>query len=80
MDLEGVAAPGIAGGDIVAPPGQRELEAVVVVRQTEPGPQRPPAPRRTWPQARLQIIPDARHTGTEPGIADAMVRATDGYA
>lgn len=33
-----------------------------------------------WPQARLHIIPDAGHTGTEPGIADAMVRATDGYA
>lgn len=33
-----------------------------------------------WPQARLVIIPDAGHTGTEPGIADAMVRATDAYA
>ena len=27
----------------------------------------------------LYIINDAGHTGTEPGIADAMVRATDGY-
>lgn len=35
---------------------------------------------RAWPQARLQIIPDAGHTGSEPGIADAMVRATDGFA
>ena len=35
---------------------------------------------RAWPKARLQIIPDAGHTGTEPGIADAMVRATDGFA
>lgn len=33
-----------------------------------------------WPEARLEIIPDAGHTGTEPGIADAMVRATDAYA
>jgi proline iminopeptidase len=33
-----------------------------------------------WPQAALHIIPDAGHTGTEPGIADAMVRATDGFA
>jgi proline iminopeptidase len=33
-----------------------------------------------WPQARLTIIPDAGHTGTEPGLADAMVRATDGFA
>jgi proline iminopeptidase len=35
---------------------------------------------RALPQARLHIIPDAGHTGTEPGIADAMVRATDGFA
>lgn len=33
-----------------------------------------------WPEARLNIIPDAGHTGTEPGIADAMVRATDFHA
>ena len=33
-----------------------------------------------WPQAKLHIIPDAGHTGTEPGIADAMVTATDSYA
>ena len=33
-----------------------------------------------WPQAQLLIIPDAGHTGTEPGIADAMVTATDAYA
>lgn len=35
---------------------------------------------RAWPQARLEIVPDAGHTGTEPGIADAMVRATDAFA
>lgn len=35
---------------------------------------------RAWPEAELQIIPDAGHTGTEPGIADAMVRATDRFA
>ncbi len=33
-----------------------------------------------WPEAHLVIVPDAGHTGTEPGIADAMVRATDGYS
>lgn len=33
-----------------------------------------------WPEARLEIIPDAGHTGTEPGLADAMVRATDEFA
>lgn len=35
---------------------------------------------RAWPGAALVIVPDAGHTGTEPGIADAMVRATDGFA
>ena len=35
---------------------------------------------KVWPGAALQIIEDAGHTGTEPGIADAMVRATDGFA
>lgn len=35
---------------------------------------------RVWPEAALHIIADAGHTGTEPGIADAMVRATDGFA
>lgn len=35
---------------------------------------------RAWPEARLVMVPDAGHTGTEPGIADAMVRATDGFA
>jgi len=35
---------------------------------------------RAWPEARLVIIDDAGHTGVEPGIADAMVRATDGFA
>ena len=33
-----------------------------------------------WPDANLCVIPDAGHTGVEPGIADAMVRATDFYA
>jgi proline iminopeptidase len=32
------------------------------------------------PWADLHIIPDAGHMGREPGIADAMVRATDRYA
>lgn len=35
---------------------------------------------RAWPEAQLVMVPDAGHTGTEPGIADAMVRATDGFA
>jgi proline iminopeptidase len=35
---------------------------------------------RVWPKARLEIIADAGHTGVEPGIADAMVRATDSFA
>lgn len=34
---------------------------------------------RAWPEALLEIIPDAGHTVTEPGIADAIVRATDRF-
>ncbi len=34
---------------------------------------------RAWPEAELRIIPDAGHSVTEPGITDALVRATDGF-
>lgn len=34
---------------------------------------------RAWPESSLQIIPDAGHSVTEPGIADALVRATDSF-
>ena len=34
---------------------------------------------RAWPEATLKIIPDAGHAATEPGIADALVRATDSF-
>ncbi len=32
-----------------------------------------------WPEAELQIIPDAGHAASEPGIVDALVRATDRF-
>jgi len=32
-----------------------------------------------WPQAELQIIPDAGHAASEPGIASALLRATDDF-
>jgi proline iminopeptidase len=32
---------------------------------------------RAWPEASLEIIPDAGHSVTEPGICDALVRAAD---
>jgi len=35
---------------------------------------------RAWPAARLQIIPDAGHSATEPGIVDALVAATSQFA
>ena len=35
---------------------------------------------REWPEARLQIIPDAGHSSREPGIARALVSATDRFA
>jgi proline iminopeptidase len=34
---------------------------------------------KAWPTARFEMILDAGHTGTEPGIADALVRATNGF-
>ena len=34
---------------------------------------------RAWPEAKLEIIADAGHAATEPGIADALVRATDSF-
>jgi len=33
-----------------------------------------------WPDAELQIIPDAGHSALETGIIDALVRATDDFA
>ncbi|HEV2364991.1 MAG TPA: prolyl aminopeptidase [Caulobacteraceae bacterium] len=33
--------------------------------------------RKAWPEARFEIIWDAGHASTEPGIVDALVRATD---
>lgn len=35
---------------------------------------------RRWPQARLRMVPDAGHSGSEPGIVDELVRATDALA
>jgi len=34
---------------------------------------------RAWPEAEFIMVPDAGHTATEPGIADALVRATDRF-
>jgi proline iminopeptidase len=33
--------------------------------------------KKAWPMGRLEIIWDAGHASTEPGIVDALVRATD---
>jgi len=35
---------------------------------------------KAWPQAKLEIVPDAGHAFDEPGILDRLVRATDGFA
>lgn len=32
---------------------------------------------KAWPGAKLEIIPDAGHSASEPGILDALIRATD---
>lgn len=34
---------------------------------------------RAWPQAELQIIPDAGHSFSEPGILSAIIEATDRF-
>jgi len=34
---------------------------------------------RAWPEATLKFIPNAGHAATEPGITDALVRATDSF-
>ncbi len=34
---------------------------------------------KAWPEAELAIVPDAGHTATEPGLADALVRATNQF-
>ena len=36
--------------------------------------------RKAWPEAYFEIVPDAGHTATEPGITDALIRATDRFA
>ncbi len=35
---------------------------------------------RAWPEAAFELIADAGHAASEPGIVDALVRATDGFA
>jgi proline iminopeptidase len=35
---------------------------------------------RAWPEAELQVIGDAGHSAFEPGITDALIRATDRFA
>lgn len=33
--------------------------------------------KQAWPEANMEVIGDAGHASTEPGIVDALVRATD---
>jgi proline iminopeptidase len=34
---------------------------------------------RAWPEADLQLIPDAGHSALEPGTTGALVEATDRF-
>jgi proline iminopeptidase len=36
--------------------------------------------KQAWPEVELNIIPDAGHLFSEPGITDGLVRATDRFA
>lgn len=35
---------------------------------------------KAWPEAKLEIIRDAGHSASEPGITDALIRATDHFS
>jgi proline iminopeptidase len=35
---------------------------------------------KVWPEAHFELIPDAGHTATEPGLTDALIRTTDRFA
>jgi proline iminopeptidase len=35
---------------------------------------------KCWPKAKLEIVPDGGHLFSEPGILDALIRATDRFA
>ncbi|MCZ6833019.1 MAG: prolyl aminopeptidase, partial [Acidobacteria bacterium] len=34
---------------------------------------------RAWPDSRFRWVPAAGHSASEPGITDALVRATDSF-
>ncbi len=34
---------------------------------------------KAWPKAKFVVVPDAGHAGSEPGIVDALVRATNSF-
>ncbi|MCA0433689.1 MAG: prolyl aminopeptidase [Proteobacteria bacterium] len=34
---------------------------------------------RAWPEARFEIVADAGHTAVEPGLTDALIRATNAF-
>ena len=36
--------------------------------------------KKAWPEVDLQIVPDASHLYSEPGILDGLIRATDKFA
>lgn len=36
--------------------------------------------KKAWPEVDLQIVPDAGHLFSEPGLTDGLVRATDRFA
>jgi proline iminopeptidase len=36
--------------------------------------------KQAWPEVELNIVPDAGHLFSEPGITDGLVRATDAFA
>jgi proline iminopeptidase len=35
---------------------------------------------RRWPEAEFEVVGDAGHSASEPGIVDQLIRATDRFA
>ena len=35
---------------------------------------------RAWPEAEFEVVDDAGHSASEPGIVDRLIRATDRFA
>ena len=73
----------LAEGELLAGTGRlRDIPGVIVQGRHDCC--TPPAAawalHKAWPEAAIEIVADGGHSFSEPGILDALVRATDGFA